>query len=175
MNQSNPRRDERWHQNPMVWMVIFFPALAVVAGLATIYIAASTSTGLVADDYYKQGLQINRVIDRERQAREMGLQAQVTVEADTGLIRIRLTAGQALPDYESLALRLVHRTIPGLDQETALARSVENPALYTGYLRPPIGEGRWTILLQDSNDWRLKKSFTTEPGQASIDIEMLPR
>jgi len=159
----------------MVWMVIFFPALAVVAGLTTVYIAVVTSDGLVEDDYYKQGLQINRVIDRDRRASDLGLQARVEVNAKTGLTRIRLEARQPLPENEELAFRLVHRTIPGLDQATSLVRSAEDPTLFTGYLRPPIGEGRWTILLQDGSDWRLKQSFTTGPEQATIEIEMLPR
>ena len=168
-------RDPRWHRNPMVWMVIFFPALAVVAGLFTVYIAVVTSDGLVEDDYYKQGLQINRVIDRDRRASELGLQARVQVDANTGLTRIRLVTEQALPENEELAFRLVHRTIPGLDQATSLVRSAEDPMLFTGYLRPPIGEGRWTIMLQDGSDWRLKQSFTTGPEQDTINIEMLPR
>ena len=175
MSQDNPRRDERWYRNPMVWMVIFFPAVAVVAGLSTIYIAATTSTGLVEDDYYKQGLQINRTIDRDRRASELGLRAQIQVDATTGLIQVRLAAKEALAENGELALRLVHRTIPGLDQATTLARSVEDPMLYSGYLRPPIGEGRWTIQLQDSNHWRLKQNFTTGPEPALIEIEMTPR
>lgn len=175
MSQGNPQRDEHWYRNPMVWMVIFFPAVAVVAGLSTIYIAASTSTGLVEDDYYKQGLQINRVIDRDRRARELGLRAEVTVDTRTGLSRIHLEAEKPLPSNQELAFRLVHRTIPGLDQQTSLTPSAQEAGVYSGYLRPPIGEGRWTLQLQSGEEWRLKQNFTTGPEQATIKIEMLPR
>ena len=168
-------RDPRWYRNPMVWMVIFFPAVAVVAGLSTVYIAASTSDGLVEDDYYKQGLQINRVIDRDRRASELGLRAAVAIDAETGQIQVSLAADQPLPDTAELAFRLVHRTIPGLDQETTLAARPGQTRRFAGYLRPPIGEGRWTVLLQSGNDWRLRQNFMTGPGQPRIEIEMQPR
>lgn len=166
--------DDRWYRNPMVWMVIFFPAVAVVAGLTTVYIAASTSDGLVEDDYYKQGLQINRVIDRDRRARELGVRATVSVDALSGAVALRLSADKPLPDSMALALRLVHRTIPGLDQQTTLVVSPGDKARFAGYLRPPIGEGRWTLMLQAGDDWRLKQSFMTGADQPRIDLEMQP-
>ncbi len=168
------KSDDRWYRNPMVWMVIFFPAVAVVAGLTTVYIAASTSDGLVEDDYYKQGLQINRVIDRDRRASELGLRAAVAIDTQSGAVKLRLSADSTLPESGELALRLVHRTIPGLDQQTTLVVNHEDPALFSGFLRPSIGEGRWTLMLQ-AGDWRLKQSFMTGPDQPRIDIEMLPR
>jgi hypothetical protein len=167
-------RDPRWYRNPMVWMVIFFPAVAVVAGLTTVYIAVVTSDGLVEDDYYKQGLQINRVIDRDRRATELGLRAAIRIDAGSGETSVRLSADRPLPESGELALRLVHRTIPGLDQQTTLVANREDPTRFAGYLRPPIGEGRWTLMLQ-AGDWRLKQSFMTGPAQSLIDIEMLPR
>ncbi len=168
-------KDDRWYRNPMVWMVIFFPAVAVVAGLTTVYIAASTSDGLVEDDYYKQGLQINRVIDRDRRAGELGLLAQVRVDAGSGEVQVRLSSERPLPDNAELALRLMHRTIPGRDQETTLSRSAQDPLTFAGYLRPPIGEGRWTLQLQAGQDWRLKQSFITGADQPLIEIELSPR
>ncbi len=175
MTQTMNEHDPRWYRNPMVWMVIFFPAVAVVAGLTTVYIAVSTSDGLVEDDYYKQGLQINQVIDRDRRAAELGLKAAVTIDASSGEIRLRLQADHPLADTEELALRLVHRTIPGLDQQTTLAANRNDASLFAGYLRPPIGEGRWTVMLQDREQWRLKHSFMTVPDQSLIEIELLPR
>ena len=46
------------------------PAIVIVAGLTTAYLAIVTSDGLVDDDYYKQGLTVNERAshDRRRQA-----------------------------------------------------------------------------------------------------------
>ena len=48
------------------------PGLVVVAGIATAVIAFRGADGLVADDYYKQGLGINRQIARDQAARDLG-------------------------------------------------------------------------------------------------------
>ena len=41
-------------------MVLAIPASAVVAGAVILVLANTTWDGLVADDYYQQGMQINR-------------------------------------------------------------------------------------------------------------------
>ena len=48
-----------WYREPWVWLMIALPASAVVGGIITIYLAVSTSDGLVVDDYYKRGKAIN--------------------------------------------------------------------------------------------------------------------
>ena len=44
-----------WHRQPWVWLLIALPMTAVIGGMVTIYIAVTTSDGLVVDDYYKRG------------------------------------------------------------------------------------------------------------------------
>src|SRR3970282_1329155 len=77
-----------WTKEPWPWIVMAPPAAAVLAGIATIWIAVVTSDGLVAEDYYKQGLGINKVIAREELARKLGINASMQLSA--GRIRVRL-------------------------------------------------------------------------------------
>ena len=49
-----------WYREFYVWLVIFFPVLAIVAGFYTLKLAIESDDGLVEDDYYKQGIEINR-------------------------------------------------------------------------------------------------------------------
>lgn len=58
-----------WTKEPWPWIVMAPPAAAVLAGIATLWIAVASADGLVAEDYYKQGLGINKVIAREERAR----------------------------------------------------------------------------------------------------------
>ncbi len=51
-----------WYREPYVWLLIAIPACAVVAGFVTLALAIATDDGLVVDDYYWQGKQINRVL-----------------------------------------------------------------------------------------------------------------
>ncbi|MBX3653954.1 MAG: FixH family protein [Ramlibacter sp.] len=57
-----------WWRNGYVWLLISGPALVVVAGLTTAYIAVTHPDRLVAEDYYRRGLEINKTLARERDA-----------------------------------------------------------------------------------------------------------
>ena len=171
MSKMNTYEDKAWYQNPMVWMVIFFPAVAVVAGISTIFIAIESDDGLVVDDYYKQGLQINQVIDHDRRARELGLMALVDANAQNGQVHLKLNSDAAYEFPAEITFKLIHRTIAGLDQVTTLNRVGD--AEYQGFIKPPINEGRWTIQVLSEKDWRLRKSFSTgnDAGHILVNID----
>lgn len=67
----------RWYEEPWAWFVIAIPLGTIVICSVLITIATTTSDGLVADDYYKRGLEINKVLDREARAAELGLALSV--------------------------------------------------------------------------------------------------
>ena len=163
MTQENPE-DQPWYRNPMVWLVIFFPSLAVVAGTITIMIAMNTEDGLVVDDYYKKGLEINQVINHDKKAKELGVRAFVDANAKNGEILVSLSAKSKLELHPELSFKLIHRTRSGQDQVTTLSR-IGTSADYKGFIKPPIIEGRWTIHLQSQNEWRLKQNFTTKKAE----------
>src|SRR6476646_7248847 len=66
-----------WYREPWPWLLMMGPAIVVVAGLFTAWLAVSHEDALVADDYYKQGLAINKEIGREAQAASLRLNARV--------------------------------------------------------------------------------------------------
>ncbi len=148
----------------MVWMVIFFPSLAVVAGTITIIIAMNTEDSLVVDEYYKEGLAINEVIKYDQQAKQLGLSAFVDANSQSGEILISISAETSLQLPEEITFKLIHRTRSGLDQTTVLQRK-DNSADYRGYVRPPIIEGRWTVQVIAEQQWRLKQNFTTKSAE----------
>ena len=51
-----------WYREPWPWILMSGPAAVIVAGAFTIWIAFSGADGLVTQDYYKQGLAINRTL-----------------------------------------------------------------------------------------------------------------
>ena len=51
-----------WWKFGLVWMVIAGPALVVAAGLATLWIAVRTPDPVVAEDYYRRGVEINKTL-----------------------------------------------------------------------------------------------------------------
>ena len=140
------------------------PAIVVIAGLATLWLAVTSNDGLVADDYYKRGLAINQTLTRERQAAASHYRAQVAFNPTFDRVRIVLS-GAELP--KALAVRLVHPTRAGLD------RRVQLPAVaggvYEGALAAPQ-PGNWHIIVEDDlGTWRLHGDCTV-PRQSTITL-----
>ncbi len=140
-----------WYKEPYVWLIIFFPAIAVIGGIITIYIAVVTSDGLVVDDYYKQGLEINRTLAREKTAAQYGLLANVHFDMEHKSIRLILTKKTAYHLPSQVTLSLTHRTRPGFDKEIVLPK-ISNNEYYAPL--PHIEIGNWNVRLL-ADDWRL--------------------
>jgi hypothetical protein len=125
------------------------PAAAVIGGAITLWLALASADGLVADDYYRRGLEVNRMVAREETARRMGLEAEV--ERAGGLLRVRL-AGDAPP---ALFAHLAHATRAGHDVRLRLVRATEG--VYEAPL-PELAPGRWRLVLEDpQRRWRIAR------------------
>ena len=55
-----------WWKHGHVWLLISGPAAVVVAGLVTAYIAVARADPVISEDYYLQGLEINKQLAKER-------------------------------------------------------------------------------------------------------------
>lgn len=127
------------------------PAVVIVAGVITAGLAIKSWDGLVADDYYKQGLGINQVKTRDHNARVSGLSAQIQVSGRA--VQVFVQGQDAQKGSESLTLRLIHPTRNGQDQAISLGR--QGQGLYRGNfdIQP---EGRFNVVLEDvKGEWRL--------------------
>ncbi|MCC2632209.1 MAG: hypothetical protein K0S48_95 [Ramlibacter sp.] len=51
-----------WWRFPFVWLVIAGPAAVVVAGFVTAFIAVSGADPVIATDYYRRGMEINKTL-----------------------------------------------------------------------------------------------------------------
>jgi hypothetical protein len=112
----------------------------VVAGLVTMAIAIDSFDGVVSDDYYRQGLAINRSIDREAQARARGLSARLQFNPSGDRVRVALSGDVSADGV--LRLHLVRAARSGDDQQIELAALA--PGLYEGRLLRPL-RGRWHL------------------------------
>lgn len=54
-----------WWRHGMVWMLIGGPAVVVVASVVTLVLAVRTPDPLVAEDYYRKGIEINKTLAQE--------------------------------------------------------------------------------------------------------------
>ena len=52
-----------WWTFGHVWLIIAGPAIVIVAGFATLWLAMSRPDPVVAEDYYRQGIEINQTLE----------------------------------------------------------------------------------------------------------------
>lgn len=159
----------RWYQHRSPWLLMLGPAIVVVAGLTTAWLAIDTDDGLVVEDYYKEGKAINRVLKREQAALALGLAATVRFEAAGHLLRVSLNAreaGAALP--ATIEVLFSHPTRAGEDRSVRLQRAPDGD--YVATATPP-GEAVWHVLVQDPDgEWRLAGRWPAEAESPPLEL-----
>ncbi len=139
-------RAQSWYREPWPWILMAGPAIVVVAGLVTAWLAVTSDDGLVFDDYYKQGLAINRTLERGQAAERLRLEVRLYFADD----RVRVLVGIAAV-RGALTLRLAHPTRAGMDQSFDL--TMVEPGVYEGKMRP-LPPGHWHMVLE-TRAWRM--------------------
>ena len=143
-----------WYRQRWPWLLMIAPASALVGGVFTLWLAASSNNSLVVDDYYREGRAINQQLARDDLATRLGLSATLRANAAGGEIVVELGARLEDPDPPAtLSLRLVHATEAALDSGLQLAH--EGGGRYRGAGMLPAN-GRWIVHLEDpGRNWRL--------------------
>lgn len=148
-----------WYREPWPWIIMAGPALAVIAGIATAIIAFSGADALVADDYYKRGLGINRELKRSVTAATHAMHADLEYDVAGRRIRVALYRADAGRDGE-IVLYLAHPTRAADDRRVTLARGADGQ--YHGAVALPE-TGRWHLVLETA-EWRVEGDWT-DPAQ----------
>jgi hypothetical protein len=162
-----------WYRHRWPWLLMLGPLVVVVAGVITTWLAVRSNDGLVDDDYYKLGLAVNQTTARDHRAGELGLAAEISLDAERKMIRVSLrsSTGANLPSV--LRMNIAHPTRNGLDQHLLL--QADGPASFVGSYSAPL-VGRWRVVLEDDRkEWRLAGDWVVE-SQALFKLPVvLPR
>ena len=62
MDTQDPSSQQPWWHFGYVWLVLSGPAIVVVAGFVTLYLAVSGADPVVDQNYYQKGIEINRTL-----------------------------------------------------------------------------------------------------------------
>jgi uncharacterized protein len=57
---KNELGNRPWYREPWPWILMAGPAAVVVAGAVTMVLAVATNDPLVAEDYYRRGIELSR-------------------------------------------------------------------------------------------------------------------
>ncbi|RLQ21469.1 hypothetical protein DWB85_11945 [Seongchinamella sediminis] len=155
MNKRLPREDsEPWYRQFWPWFLILLPASVVVAGITMVVIANRGADDLVIDEYYKDGLAINRKLEKKERAEALGIGASLQVSGTE--ILVRTTGPVASPQ---LQLLLSHPLESDRDFQITVVQSV--PGEYRGRLQASIApRWHWALLNEAGQAWRLDGSIT---------------
>lgn len=141
-----------WYKHRFVWFIVAIPFSAVVMGGIIIYLAVTSDDGLVADDYYKKGLAINRSLERDALAIEKEVSADIEIDNEKNVIKMIFNKGNIENYPEVLQLKLQFATHANNDVQVELHHGQYNK--YIGYLKKSLPEGKWYFELSDGK-WRL--------------------
>lgn len=155
-----------WYKQFWPWMLMALPGTAVVAGLYTYSLAAASSSGLVVDEYYKEGKAINRSLERGQKAAAMGLHANLALNGES----VRLLLDNAdVQSEQTLVLKLLHATMPDRDQTVMLTHAGQG--MWTGKIAS-LSPGKWYVhLLPVDESWRLEGAL---PKADATVLELQP-
>lgn len=159
-----------WYKERWPWILMAGPLVVIVAGIVTLWLAVVSNDGLVADDYYKQGLAVNQQLHRDQNAGAIGLHADLMLSGDKLRLLLGANDPAALPAL--LTVKFSHPTKDGLDQLVAM--KVESGGMYSGQLSSEL-VGRWLVSIEDPDGrWRLQGEWVVsfmEPLKLTAKVE----
>lgn len=147
-----------WYKEPYMWLVVSFPLIAVIGGIFTIYLAIESDDGLVVDDYYKRGLEVNKVLDRDHAASDYQLKANLEISRSNPVFSIVLEGNTKFKLPDEIKVSFLHPTRKGLDHHLVLKK--DNTNSYRGST-PPLVQGKWYIQIE-TNEWRLFREYSVQ-------------
>lgn len=161
-----------WHSEPIVWMLIALPLIAVIASITTYFIASKNADIIVSEEHVKDGFAVRQVLDRDVKAAELGVSA--TLKAYPGRLTIHLDGRFPAPP-KNLLLTLEHPS--SAEHDIVLVFEPMGNQDYTAsYAAIPAGKRNLELTANDhqwrvSGQWQAPFSGSTEltvSTQASV-------
>lgn len=154
-----------WYRQFWPWFIIALPTAAVVGSIATAIIASKDGVNLVAEDYYKQGKEINQ--DLSKFDRSEALNIRFGLEVDGNELTLKPISGD-IPAGQALYLSLFHPTLAGQDSEHMI--TADASGTYRLHFDKPL-TGKWHIRVDAfDHEWRLQETVQL-PTLAPVELD----
>ena len=150
-----------WYKQFWPWFVIAIPVSSMLVAVVQVSYALNSPNDMVVDNYYKEGLGINTVLDKRTLAGELNISGSIVIDNTTGEVILSSENAEA----ETLSLNFYNSAISDKDFTIELIRIAENR--YRGNLTKSIS-GIWNLYLESEAGWQvgarlnLSKSDTTQ-------------
>jgi len=146
----------QWYRQRWPWLLIAGPATVVLASLASAWLAVSSDDGVVAQDYYKQGLLINKRLRDAKPDPQRSLGAVIKANRD-GVVRVSI---EGVPGSARTAMLTI--AVPGAagsDEIVTLTRDDDGD--FVGRLREQ--KRGHSIVTLEVGGWHLPVTAVSAP------------
>ncbi|MDO8176642.1 MAG: FixH family protein [Undibacterium sp.] len=165
-------KKDLWYKEPWLLLVVGGPLIVVCASVVTGVLAWRGSDKVVAEDYYKQGLMINKDLLRDSKARELQLSASITLDLAANRLKMTLSANRDLPDTVQVSLASSGK---GLTSVTEVIRRLPMKQLRPGEFEGDLSSNLSLASVKlfhvkvETTEWRLTGDwFDPEQRQARL-------
>ncbi|MCY4046154.1 MAG: FixH family protein [Cellvibrionales bacterium] len=158
-----------WYRQFWPWFLLTPLIMTVCLSSYMLRVAFTQDQAVVSDNYYKNGLAINKLMEDLAAAKAMGIKARITFDDEKLLLA--LSAVDDLPQDLSVSLVFSHPISRKKDVAVKL-QAVGNHQ-FVGQL-PTLDQGKWYLDIESSVSqslpaWRLKKTVFAPFKEISLD------
>ena len=164
-----------WHTEPWAWYIVIVLLVTFCWGGIQLYTAFTYKDSVVIADYYKEGKAINLDMTRLKEARNLGINIDLTIDELIGEVRVYVK-GNAKENAQEwpvqLKLSFLSPVFEDQDKFVNLRRSVSGA--YVGQLAERVA-GRYYLQLETLNEqipekgyqsgWKISSEAIIEPGK----------
>ncbi len=156
-----------WFKQKWPWLLMLGPAVVVVAGTFTGYLAFTRQDAMVVDDYYVKGKAINQDLRRDTAATALGLAVKLRYDAANGKLNGTMTSF-GKPHADLILVHLAHATRP--EKDLNLTVQSDQRGEFSVAL-PMLERARWEVSVESvQRAWRLAGVWKW-PAQPTLDIK----
>jgi uncharacterized protein len=153
-------------------VVLGGPLIVVIAAIFTFYLAWHDSDNVLSRDYYKQGLNIDKDIQRDARAVEYSLAADLKIDA-AGKALLHLEGTRSLPATVQLVLSAYSRASE-YEAVQKITLSHTSAGNYEGIIKIPSAADNtslqlWHVKIEGA-DWRLTSDWH-DPLRSRLQIK----
>lgn len=136
----------------------------MIVAVFQVYFALNSPNDLVKENYYKEGLAINKELGKQQLAKDLGIEALLTIDELTGTVLLN-TSGATT---DNLEIRFVHAATAAKDFSLNLVKIHDDQ--YRGQLEKGIS-GHWVTYLESTAGWQISGRLNMEQSNT---LKLLP-
>lgn len=160
-----------WYKEPWMLLVLGGPLIVVIAAIITGVIAWQGEDKVVAKDYYKQGININRYLQKDAKASEFKMLAESRFDQASGKISLRLEGKTTFP--ESILFSISTSSAASTYEANQKIKLLQTkPNVFEGKLSVPATQKNlWHVQIETA-DWRLNGNWL-DPEHTTLTLKAL--